>query len=98
MAEKYPKAYRAVLNKYYVDEFYKWAVVNNLLRITRASAWFDNNIVDGAVNGAGWVTLIAVRISGWIDNTFVDGAVNLVADVVKDFGEELRVIQTGHTR
>jgi len=98
VSEKYKRAYEAVLNKYYVDEFYHWLVVKNLLRLTWLSGWFDNHIIDGAVNGAGWITVLVVRISGWIDNTFVDGAVNVVAEIVLGIGARLRVIQTGRVQ
>lgn len=93
--ERYPRLYQAVLNKYYVDEFYNWLVLQNLLRITRACRWFDNNIVDGMVNGAGQLTIIVTRISGWIDNNFVDGTVNAVAEIVEGVGDRLRIIQNG---
>lgn len=96
--KKYPNAHRWVLNKYYVDELYDWLVIKNLLRLTRISKWFDDNIVDGLVNGSGRVTVLATRITGWIDNTFVDGAVNLVAWIIEEIGERSRVIQTGRVQ
>jgi NADH-quinone oxidoreductase subunit L len=52
IAGRWPSLYDAVRNKYYVDEFYEWAVVR---RIVRISDWlwqmFDARFVDGIVNG-----------------------------------------------
>ncbi len=56
-----PGMYAASLNKYYVDDLYGliWArggvLLGNLLW------WFDAKVIDGAVNGAGWV---AGRLGG----------------------------------
>ena len=50
-----PGMYAASVNKYYVDDLYGlvWArggvLVGNLLW------WFDAKVIDGAVNGAGWI-------------------------------------------
>lgn len=50
-----PGMYAASLNKYYLDDLYGlvWArggvLVGNLLW------WFDAKVIDGAVNGAGWI-------------------------------------------
>jgi NADH-quinone oxidoreductase subunit L len=89
------KIYRTVYNKYYIDELYEATVVNGTLALTRISAWFDANIVDGIVNGSAWV----VRMISWLDGQFdkyvVDGAVNGVATVTSFFGGRVRRLQTG---
>jgi len=89
------KIYRTVYNKYYIDELYEATVINGTLALTRISAWFDSNIVDGIVNGAAWV----VRMISWLDGQFdkyvVDGAVNGVAAVTSFFGGRVRRLQTG---
>jgi len=92
---RWPNLHRWVLNKYYVDELYQWLVVENLLRLTRASGRFDSVVIDGAVNGSAWLTERTSALSGWIDNTFVDGAVNAVAEVTRGAGSRLRALQTG---
>ena len=52
IAGRWPSLYDAVRNKYYVDEFYEWAVVR---RIVRGADWlwqsFDVRFIDGIVNG-----------------------------------------------
>jgi NADH-quinone oxidoreductase subunit L len=47
--------YRAVLNKYYVDEIYSGAVVNPVVNGSRTVLWkqVDAGMIDGAVNGVG---------------------------------------------
>jgi len=50
--------YRAVLNKWYVDEFYNMAIINPLIRGSQAVyRYFDSAIIDGLVNFVGklWV-------------------------------------------
>jgi NADH-quinone oxidoreductase subunit L len=63
--------------------------------ISRSCAWFDTNIVDGAVNGVGKLTVMASMISGWIDKYIVDGLVNLVAGISQVIGMAFRSFQTG---
>jgi NADH-quinone oxidoreductase subunit L len=57
MAESYAPIYRLLLNKYYVDELYDAAIVRPLNVISREGLWrgFDMRVVDGAVNGAGYL-------------------------------------------
>jgi NADH-quinone oxidoreductase subunit L len=87
--------YRAVLNKYYVDEFYQAAVVNPYLMLCRAAAWFDANIIDGIVNLAATLTVFGSWLSGLFDNYVVDGLVNLASNITLDFGGRVRRLQTG---
>ena len=57
--------YRAVLNKYYVDEIYSAAIVKPLIAFSRAALWHgvDQGVVDAAVNGSASATR---RISGGV--------------------------------
>ena len=57
LADRYPAAYRWLLNKYYVDELYDAAVVEPLRRgSVRLWQAFDERVVDGLVNKVGtWV-------------------------------------------
>ena len=50
--------HRLVSRKYYMDELYEDGVVRRGLygTVCAAAQWFDTNIVDGAVNGAGALT------------------------------------------
>ena len=93
--ERFPRLYKLVHNKYYVDEIYQALVVNNLLRINNFLSAFDGTIIDGFVNLTGKVTRKASQVSAFVDSTFVDGMVNLTGNTVKFSGKQLRKAQTG---
>ena len=86
-------------NKYYVDEVYDFLFVNGLSKGGgRALGAFDRNIVDGAVNGAGWLTRFSSRVSMWWDTWIVDGAVRLGSFSVKLLSYPVCVLQTGRVQ
>src|SRR5262249_16104168 len=58
-----PTAYRTLLNKYYVDEIYDATVVSGTYPSGRGLWTFDRQVVDGAVNGSGWATLVGSWVS-----------------------------------
>ena len=71
-----PPVYNTLLNKYYVDEVYDYVFTGRrklgdvrlgVLGLGEVSAKFDTDVIDGAVNGAGWITRFSARVSGWID-------------------------------
>ena len=77
-----PPVYNVLLNKYYVDEGYDYVFTGRrklgdvrlgVLGLGEASAWFDTNVVDGAVNAAGWITRLTATISSWWDKWIIDG-------------------------
>jgi len=82
IADLSPPIYKALLNKYYVDEGYDYVFTGRrklgkmrlgVLGLGAASAWFDTHIVDGLVNGAGWITRLTSTISSWWDKWIIDG-------------------------
>jgi len=50
-----PGMYRASLNKYYVDDIYQLVFARGGVLVSEMLWWFDAKIIDGAVNGAGWL-------------------------------------------
>jgi NADH-quinone oxidoreductase subunit L len=90
--------HRFLMNKWGFDDLYNTVVVDGLLSVTRGLRWFDNTIIDGAVNGAGWVTNITSFVSGKFDSIVVDGIVNLVAYLSGLLGLVLRKVQTGRVQ
>jgi NADH-quinone oxidoreductase subunit L len=56
---------------------------------------FDNRIVDGGVNGAGWLTRLSSTLSIWWDTWVVDGSVRLLSFLVKMASYPMRILQTG---
>jgi NADH:ubiquinone oxidoreductase subunit 5 (subunit L)/multisubunit Na+/H+ antiporter MnhA subunit len=56
---------------------------------------FDRRVVDGAVNGSGWLTLFSSWLSGLTDKSVVDGAVNFVGWFMQESSYGFRRFQTG---
>jgi NADH-quinone oxidoreductase subunit L len=54
-----PGMYRASVNRYYVDDIYQLVWARGGVLVSNALWWFDAKIIDGAVNGAGWVASTA---------------------------------------
>jgi NADH-quinone oxidoreductase subunit L len=50
-----PGMYAASLNKYYVDDLYQLVFARGGVLFGNVLWWFDAKVIDGAVNGAGWV-------------------------------------------
>lgn len=57
---KFRKAYNALWNKYYLDEFYFAIVIDPIVKLSRTFLWkvFDAKVIDGAVNGSAKLTAI----------------------------------------
>jgi NADH-quinone oxidoreductase subunit L len=91
------RGFRAFLfNRWYQDNLYeKIFPVGFTLVLMKALAWFDQNIVDGIVNGVGKSTVFLSRLAGGFDTYVVDGLVNLLAGVTQFFGLLFRQVQTG---
>lgn len=91
--------YQASYHKYWVDEFFGWAVTRRVMDAARGVYAIDSKVVDGAVNGSAWVTRLSSRITGGVDRYFVDGLVNAVAAfVVRLMSPIFRAAQTGFTQ
>jgi NADH-quinone oxidoreductase subunit L len=88
--------YRAVLNKYWIDELYELVFVRGLaIGGARVLAWFDAHVIDGVVNGAATVGRGVGWLIGRFDQGVVDGAVNGVADGAWVAGRSMRRLQSG---
>ena len=95
LAAAFPRLYRVVYNKYYVDEIYQAAVLRPTAFLARALAVFDNVVIDGIVNASAVVVRFVANLDGAIDKYLVDGAVNALAEVIVSIGGRLRRLQTG---
>jgi NADH-quinone oxidoreductase subunit L len=95
IAESLSPVHKFLLNKWGFDDLYMGVVVNGTLAMTNMWKWFDNTIIDGAVNGAGSITKVASFISGKFDSLVIDGLVNLTAYLSGFSGLVLRKSQTG---
>ena len=91
--------YRALLNKWYVDEIYDFLFVNGLAKGGGNFLWaFDRNVINGGVDGVGWTGRFVSRISMWWDTWIVDGLVRFTAFTVKVAGYPARLVQTGYVQ
>lgn len=95
LQERWSGAHQVLLNKYYVDELYDATFVKGTMGSSMGLWTFDRRVVDGAVNGSGWMTVFASWISSLIDRYIVDGAVNLVGRSSEESSFVFRRIQTG---
>ncbi|MFO7617584.1 MAG: NADH-quinone oxidoreductase subunit L [Bacteroidales bacterium] len=62
IARGFGRFYQVAYNKFYIDEVYLFItkkIIFNL--ISRPVAWFDRHIVDGTMNGIGWLTVTSAR-------------------------------------
>ena len=94
-ASSFGGAHTVLTNKYYVDEFYQSSVVEGTYASARGLFAVDRKVVDGAVNGTGWATVVSSYISHLIDKYGVDGTVNLVGSMFREASYSFRRVQTG---
>src|SRR5438105_11502058 len=88
--------YRASYNRFWIDEFYGWAITRRTMDLARGVFAFDSKVVDGAVNSSAWLTRLSSRLAGGTDKYFVDGIVNAVAGfVIRLMSPLVRSTQTG---
>ena len=95
LAKRWSGAHRTLSNKYYVDELYQATAISGTMKAGRGLWTFDRGVVDGAVNGSGWLTLFSSWLSGLTDTSIVDGAVNFVGWVIQESSYGFRRFQTG---
>jgi len=87
--------YRWAAHKYYVDEAYQRFLITPFVRATQRLSQFDQEVVDGAVNGAGRAGWSLGQWKAWVDQQVVDRFVNALAWSVRGVGAGLRWMQTG---
>jgi NADH-quinone oxidoreductase subunit L len=88
--------YTLLYNKWYVDEVYDFLFVNGLGKgAGRVLGAFDRNVIDGGVNGAGWLTRFSSRVSMWWDTWIIDGAVRFGSLVVRTLSYPACLLETG---
>ena len=95
LKERYAGAHNLLYNKYFVDELYNATFIKGTMKSSFGLWTFDRRVVDGAVNGTGWLTVFASWISSLIDRYVVDGAVNLVGRSSEESSFVFRRVQTG---
>jgi NADH-quinone oxidoreductase subunit L len=89
--------YTFLENKYYLDNLYTGVIAGSTTGpLARAANWFNQNIIDGVVNGIGnGARKIAGVVYVFADQIIIDGAVNGSGKGSEGAGQLLRKIQTG---
>jgi NADH-quinone oxidoreductase subunit L len=91
--------HKLLYNKWYVDELYDFLFVNGLGKGGgRVCSSFDKNVVDGGVNGAGWLTRFSAKVSMWWDTWIVDGFVRFSSFSVKMLSYPVCILETGRVQ
>lgn len=98
LSRRFPLIYKLLYNKWYMDEIYGALIIRPLLSLTRGLARFDLGVIDGAVNGTAWMTILISKVKRLFDIYVVDGAVNGVGWMTQTGGKGLRRAQTGHVQ
>jgi NADH-quinone oxidoreductase subunit L len=99
IAQAWRPLYTVLYNKWYVDELFDFLFVNGLGKGGgQVCSAFDRDVVDGGVNGAGWLTRFISWLSIWWDTWIVDGAVRLTSFLVKALSYPVCVLQTGRVQ
>jgi NADH-quinone oxidoreductase subunit L len=94
-AERFKGAYRLIAGKYLVDELYGRILLAPYYALCRAAAWVDRWVVDGIVNGSGYLTLGSSYTSVGFDTYIVDGLVNLTGYTIRGTSWVFKKLQTG---
>ncbi|MBI2677753.1 MAG: NADH-quinone oxidoreductase subunit L [Candidatus Koribacter versatilis] len=100
--------YNTLYNKYYVDEAYDYVFTGRrkaggvrlgAMGLGDALWKFDANVIDGGVNGAGWLTKLTGTISTWWDKWIIDGiGVNGPAFLTRVASYPARLFQWGQVQ
>ena len=92
--------YELLINKYYLDHLYTGIIIRGIREpIAQGAYWFNQNIIDGVVNGvASTARRTANFVYSAIDQRVVDGAVNGVGAGAEGSGGALRTLQTGRVQ
>ena len=105
IATTVPPLQNLLYNKYFVDEGYDYVFTGRrkvgdvrlgVLGLGDASAWNDVHIIDGTVNGAGWITRFSGTLSKWWDTWIIDELlVNGPATLARMLSYPARLLQWG---
>ncbi len=86
-------------NRYYIDAFYMRRIVYPTRdTLSGAVYWFNQNVLDGIVNGAASVTRGLSTVVAWFDRTVIDGVINGLGTITGRVGGALKFIQSGNVQ
>jgi NADH-quinone oxidoreductase subunit L len=93
------RAYVLLENKYHLDTLYMRGIIRPIqYPLAQAVYWTNQHILDGAVNGAAWLTRRVAGAFNIFDERVVDGAVDGVGLGTRWIGREARYMQSGNVQ
>jgi NADH-quinone oxidoreductase subunit L len=87
--------HRVLWHRLWIDELYRELFVHPVQDFSRAAAWLDRHLVDGAVMAVARAARALSALGGLFDRHVVDGLVNGVSAVTLAGGRRLQRVQTG---
>jgi NADH-quinone oxidoreductase subunit L len=89
--------YTTLVNKYYFDHLYTDVIAAGTKGpVARGVDWFNQNVIDGVVNGAGRLATASGRwVYAHVDQQVVDGAVHGSATAAQSGGQVFRQLTSG---
>ena len=89
--------YRLLEQKYYLDALYERVIVRGIKGpLASAAYWFNQNVLDGVVNGASWTARRAATFTyDVLDQGVVDGTVNGVGAGATGLGRGFKHMASG---
>ncbi|MDP9330105.1 MAG: NADH-quinone oxidoreductase subunit L [Actinomycetota bacterium] len=86
-------------NRFFIDSFYMTAIIYPVRdQLSAGVNWFNQNVLDGAVNGTAALARGLSRVVAWIDRMIIDGFVNGVGETAGEAGGLLKYIQSGNVQ
>jgi NADH-quinone oxidoreductase subunit L len=90
-----PGLFRILNRKFYIDELYGATIGRFTNWLGRGLGFFDQNVVDGTVNGVGVGSLLLAKINFIIDDLVLNQGADTLADATTYTGDGLRQTTTG---
>lgn len=87
--------FRLSYNQWYFDTFYNKVIVGGVLMVSRASAWFDRNIIDGFIHFLSNMVIWLSKVAAWFDYYVIDGVSRLLTFIVRITSNFIRYFQSG---
>ena len=96
LTDRFKALHSLLYNKYFIDEFYDSIIVNPVKKFCQYCLAFDLSVIDGLVNGTGWLTRFAAWLAHKMDIYLVDGLFNSMATLVDSNSGFWRRLQSGY--
>ncbi|MEX0826085.1 MAG: NADH-quinone oxidoreductase subunit L [Acidimicrobiia bacterium] len=95
-----PVLYPVLEHKYYIDDFYRVALVDPIRGpVARFVNWTNTYVIDAVVNAFGGLSMVLAKgVYRGIDQRGIDLAINAVAGATGEAGEALRHTTTGRVQ